>query len=313
MDISKARTSLTLVSLVLLLPWTLAACGEEKRAPVETSATAEAPPQATAPAQATVQPAGDQTSPTVAPARTAVTGTPVSYRAGDTELKGYLAFDPNIEGPRPGVLVVHEWWGHNDYVRARADQLAAMGYTALAVDMYGDGKTAAHPDDAAKFSKAVNDNLEGAIARFNAAKALLEAHPTTRAGDIAAIGYCFGGGVVLHMARIGLDLDVVASFHGMLAPLTDTAVGAVKGKVLVFHGAADRFVSQEVAAAFKTEMANAEADLTFVAYPDVKHGFSNPGATALGEQFGLPLLYDEGADQASWQALEQALAGAFPR
>ena len=121
-------------------------------------------------------------------------GEQVEYTADNITMNGYMAYDSNQEGPRPGILVVHEWWGHNDYARKRADMLAELGYSAFAVDMYGDGKTADHPDDAGKFSSEVVQNIEGAMARFNAALELLKNHPTTDPEKMAAIGYCFGGG-----------------------------------------------------------------------------------------------------------------------
>ena len=142
----------------------------------------------------------------------------LTYSADGLSMKGYLAYDDAQEGKRPGVLVVHEWWGHNDYARRRARMLAELGYVALAVDMYGEGKQANHPDDAGAFSGEVMNNLPAAKARFLAARDLLKAHERVQGEHIAAIGYCFGGGVVLHMARLGVDLDGVVSFHGRTTP-----------------------------------------------------------------------------------------------
>jgi dienelactone hydrolase len=235
----------------------------------------------------------------------------VSYSAGEVTLKGFLTYDAANPGPRPGVLVVHEWWGHNDYARQRARMLAELGYTALAVDMYGDGKTADHPDMAGKLSGEVFANIDEGVKRFEAARAFLASQPTTDPAHIAAIGYCFGGGVVLHMARIGMDLDLVASFHGMLGGPARAQPGGVKPALLVFNGEADPFIKPELVSAFKTEMQSAGAKLEFVSYPGALHGFTNPGATALGKQFGLPLAYDEAADKDSWQKLQTGLAAAF--
>ena len=234
------------------------------------------------------------------------------YTSGGTELHGYLAWDESREGPRPGVLVVHEWWGHNEYARSRAKQLAEMGYTALALDMYGNGDSADHPEGAGKLMQAAMADLDVAIARFEAARDLLEAHPTTDPEKTVAIGYCFGGGVVLHMARIGMDLDAVASFHGMLAPIEPAAPGAVKARVMVFHGEADPWLPPAVVDAFKQEMADAGADLRFFSYPGAKHAFTNPAATENGRKFGLPLEYDRAADLASWEAFSQGLAELYP-
>lgn len=239
-----------------------------------------------------------------------IRGEEVSYQAGGVTLKGYLAWNASQTGKRPGVLVVHEWWGHNEYTRERARQLAELGYTALAVDMYGDGKQAEHPADAQKFAGAVFSDLEGATARFRAAEELLKAHETSD-GRVAAIGYCFGGGVVLHMARFGLDLVAVASFHGSLGTTTPAEPGKVKAKIFVANGEADPMTTKEQIATFKKEMKDANVDLRYVDYPGAKHAFTNPGATALGEKFGLPLAYDANADAASWQALQSLLAEAF--
>jgi dienelactone hydrolase len=240
-------------------------------------------------------------------AQAAVVGEPVEYREGDTLMRGYLAYDDTVKGPRPGVLVVHEWWGHNDYARSRAEQLAALGYTALAVDMYGDGKQADHPKDAGKFAGELKKNMAVATARFEAAKSLLASHSSVRSDDISAIGYCLGGGIVLEMARRGVDLDLVASFHGSLPTEHPAKKGEVKAEVLVFNGADDPFVKAEQIAAFKAEMEAAGVNYAFTNYPGAKHSFTNPGADAFGQKFELPLAYDETADRKSWQALEQAL------
>jgi dienelactone hydrolase len=228
----------------------------------------------------------------------------VTYESGGVTFNGFLAYDAGIEGRRPGVLVVHEWWGLNDYARSRARMLAEMGYAALALDMYGDGKTADHPDDAAKFSSEVMASRESAEVRFRAALDLLKAQPQTDPERIAAIGYCFGGSVVLHMARVGEDLDGVVSFHGNLASMHTPEPGSMKAKVLVCHGAADSFIPQEQIDAFKSEMDAAGADYRFVAYEGAKHSFTNKDADSYAERFGLDLAYDENADRESWAAMK---------
>lgn len=228
----------------------------------------------------------------------------ISYRQGDTVMKGLLAYDRSIKGPRPGVLVVHEWWGHNAYARKRARMLAALGYTALAVDMYGDGKTASHPDDAGKFSQAVAGNMPLAKARFEAAMDTLKRQKTVDAENIAAIGYCFGGGIVLNMARQGVDVKGVVSFHGSLGTKTPVAPGVVKAKIRVFNGADDPFVKPEQITAFKQEMTNAGVDYQFVNYPGARHSFTNPQADSFGLKFKLPLAYNAEADQNSWQQMQ---------
>lgn len=228
----------------------------------------------------------------------------VDYSADGTTLKGYLAYDDSIKGKRPGVLVVHEWWGHNNYARKRADMLAKLGYTAFALDMYGDGKTAGHPKEAGSFAGAVRKNLPMATARFKAALNQLQSHASTDGGKIAAIGYCFGGAIVLEMARQGLDLKGVVSFHGSLGTSHPAKAGKVKAKVLVLNGGADPFTKAEVIKAFKKEMQAAGVNYKLVNYPGAKHAFTNPDATSLGKKFGLPLEYNKQADKKSWQAMQ---------
>ncbi len=241
--------------------------------------------------------------PTEEPTMPKVVGEEVSYSTDSTTMKGYISYDENMEGTRPGIIVVHEWWGHNEYTRDRAEMLAELGYTALAVDMYGDGKQAMHPEDAQKFSGAVFANLDEAKARFTQAIETLKNHPSVDAEKISAIGYCFGGSVVLSMANAGYDLDAVAAFHsGVQLPIQPDAE-TLSAKVLVANGAADPFISAESVEAFKTAMEAAGADYKYIAYDSAVHAFTNPGADELGEQFGLPLAYNEAADEASWQEL----------
>ena len=234
----------------------------------------------------------------------AVKSEDISYKEGKTVLKGYLAYDDAIKGKRPGVLVVHEWWGHNDYARKRARMLARLGYTALAVDMYGDGKTANHPEDAKKFSNAVGSNLPLAKARFLAALKVLQGHNTVATDKTAAIGYCFGGGMVLQMARQGIDLDGVVSFHGSVATKTPAQPGKVKAKILVFNGANDSFVSPQQIAAFNQEMSAAGVTYSFVNLGGAKHSFTNPEADEFARKFKMPIAYNKAADDKSWQGMQ---------
>ena len=239
-----------------------------------------------------------------APAAAKVVGKTVDYTAQGATLKGYYAYDDARPGKHPGVLVVHEWWGLNDYARKRARMLAELGYPALAVDMYGDGKTAMHPDDAGKFASETTKNFEVAKARFLAAQEFLARQPQVDGQRLAAIGYCFGGGVVLNMARQGADLKAVAVFHGSLAAVKPAQPGSVKARILVFNGADDKFVSPEAIAAFKKEMTEAKADFRFESLPGAIHGFSNPDATELGKKFNMPLRYDAAADKKSWAEMQ---------
>ena len=237
-------------------------------------------------------------------------GEEVSYSTDSTTMKGYLSYDKAFEGKRPGVLVVHEWWGHNDYTRERARMLAELGYTALAVDMYGDGKQAAHPEDAGKFSGMVMSNIEEAKARFNAALELLKSQSTVDSTQIAAIGYCFGGSVVLTMANAGEDLDAVAAFHsGVQLPIMPSK--DIKARILVCNGADDPFVSAESVAAFKEAMDESGAAYEYIAYEGAKHAFTSKDADSLGQKFNLPLAYQEKADKESWLELQDLLNETF--
>jgi dienelactone hydrolase len=234
-----------------------------------------------------------------------VSGHEVEYRVGDTVLKGYLADNPALKGKRPAVLVVHEWWGHNEYARKRAWMLAEQGYVALAVDMYGDGKTAQHPDEAGRFAGEVMKNKAVAEARFNAALDFIKQQPTVDTSRIAAIGYCFGGGVVLHMARKGADLKGVVSYHGFLSDDSPVKPGVVKARVLVFNGEADKMIPAEQVAAFKEEMTNAGVSFRYVGYPGVKHSFTNSDADSFAAKFKIPMAYDRKADKDSWTQTEK--------
>ncbi|HYA85728.1 MAG TPA: dienelactone hydrolase family protein [Nitrospirota bacterium] len=242
-----------------------------------------------------------------------VVGKNVEYMSNGVTLKGYLAYDSKIQGKAPGVLVVHEWWGLNDYVRKRARMLAELGYTALAVDMYGGGKQTMHPDDAGKFSSEVMKNFDTAKARFIAGEEFLKKQPTVDPARIAAIGYCLGGGVVLNMARQGADLKGVVSFHGMLAAIKPAEPGTIKAKILVLHGTDDKFTTPEQIEAFKKEMANANADYKFIAYPGAMHSFTNPEATAYGKKFNMPLAYNKQADDESWKEMKMFFEQIFKK
>jgi dienelactone hydrolase len=227
----------------------------------------------------------------------------VTYKVGQQSYTGYLAYDQS-RGPRPGVLIVHEWWGHDDYVRKRAEQLAALGYVALALDMYGGGKHAAHPDEAAKMAGEVKANFASAKERFMAALQLLKDHPATDSQHLAAIGYCFGGNIVLNMARAGADLDGVVSFHGTLEAIEGPAQqGQVKAGILVLNGADDVMVPQEQRQAFMEEMDKAGVDYEFINYPGARHAFTNPKADEYAKEFNLPLAYNAAADEQSWQKM----------
>ncbi|MBL0038436.1 MAG: dienelactone hydrolase family protein [Nitrosomonadales bacterium] len=241
----------------------------------------------------------------------AVQGKEVTYSANGTLLKGYIAYDDSIQGKRPGILVVHEWWGHNEYARKRARMLAERGFTALAIDMYGDGKPAHHPDDACKFASEVAKNTELAKARFDSAYSLISNEKTVDSNRIAAIGYCFGGSVVLHMARIGKPLKAVMSFHGSLGTEYPAVAGKVKARIASFTGEDDPMIPATQVAAFRQEMEKAGVTYKAVTYPGAKHSFTNPDADKYGQEFKLPLAYNAIADKASWDEGMAFLADAF--
>ncbi|MDP2226522.1 MAG: dienelactone hydrolase family protein [Moraxellaceae bacterium] len=239
------------------------------------------------------------------PANAAVQTREIDYKAADgSTLKGYFAYDDAVKKKRPGVLVVHEWWGLNDYARRRARELAALGYAALAVDMYGEGQTADNPKDAGHLMHSVIDNPETQRARSLAGLELLRQQPEVDPKRIAGIGYCFGGKMVLDMARQGMDLAGVVSFHGALATATRAEKGKIKARVLVLNGEADGFIPQTDIDALKQEMKTAGADFQFVSYPGAKHVFTNSDAARLAAEHGMDIAYDPAADKDSWQRMQ---------
>jgi len=226
----------------------------------------------------------------------------VEYKDGDVTLKGYLAYDDAGSAQRPGILVVHEWWGLNDYAKQRAQQLAALGYVAFAADMYGDGFTTTIVAEAAQNSGQFKDNRLAGRQRVRAALEILRQHPHVDGTRLAAIGYCFGGTTVLELARSGADLAGVVSFHGNVATPLPAKAGEIKAKVLVCHGAEDAFESPAEIVTFQKEMREAGADWQMIYYGGAVHGFTNPNAG----KAGIPgVAYDEKADRRSWQDMRQ--------
>jgi dienelactone hydrolase len=228
----------------------------------------------------------------------------VSYAAEGVTMNGYIAYDESSDKKRPGILVVPEWWGLTDYPKGRARQLAGLGYIALAVDMYGNGKTADNPDSASKMAMPFYQNPQMAKARFDAALATLKSFSQTDTANIAAIGYCFGGGQVLNMAKLGENLKGVVSFHGSLAGVPADK-NLLKAKVLVCHGADDQFVKQDEVKRFKQQMDSIGADYSLKIFPGATHAFTNPEATALGKKFNMPIAYNAAADTASWKDMQE--------
>jgi dienelactone hydrolase len=223
----------------------------------------------------------------------------IEYRQGDTTLQGFLAWDDAAKGKRPGVLVVHEWWGHNEHARHQARRLAEAGYVGLALDMFGKGKVTTHPEDAKAFIAEATKDAGTLTARFDAALALLKEQPQVNPKKVGVAGYCFGGTVALEMARAGKPLDAVATFHAGLAPQGEPArKGKVKPRILVQTGGADPMVPPEQVAAFEEEMKKAGVQAKVIVYPDAKHGFTNPDAGKVGM---AALDYDPEADRRSWE------------
>jgi dienelactone hydrolase len=235
------------------------------------------------------------------PTSAAVQTETVEYEVNGTTFTGYMAYDDEADGKRPGVLVVHEWWGHNEFAREQAERLAAEGYTAFALDMYGSGKLAEHPEDAQQFMQEASSNMAQVKARFMAAKTLLQQHDSVDSSKIAAQGYCFGGAVVLNMARLGVDLDAVVSFHGSLASPIKAEAGKVQPRIHVYTGGADKMVPSDQVSGLVKEMQDAKADLTLVNFPGVLHSFTNPGADKVAEEFNMPIAYNEDAANRSWE------------
>src|ERR1700736_6462683 len=236
----------------------------------------------------------------VANANAAIKEEAVTYSDGQTTMKGFVVYDDAIQGKRPGIIMVHEWWGITQHIHNEAHKFAQQGYTAFIADMYGDAKTADNPKDAGALSGGVMKNPAAMESRFKAAQATLAKHATVNPQRIGAVGYCFGGAVVLNMARTGDDLVAVAGFHASLGLNTPApAPGTVKAKILILNGADDPFVKREQYDTLKKDLDAAKADYRIIEYPGAVHAFTNPEATELGKKFNLPLRYDAKADQES--------------
>lgn len=234
---------------------------------------------------------------------TSVVGEEVSYSAGDLTMNGYIAYDENMQGERPGILVVHEWWGHDEHARNSAEKLAELGYVALAVDMYGNGRMADHPEDAMQFSGEVMGNFDEAQMRFQAAIETLQNHSMVNTDQIGAIGYCFGGSVILAMTHAGVDLDGVVAFHaGLQLPVMPEE--KVDTEILILNGADDPMVSNEDIENLTSMYDDLDISYNFVNYEGATHAYTNPAADSLGQEFGLPLAYDAEADEQSWERMK---------
>jgi len=237
---------------------------------------------------------------------------PVTYRSDTATLNGFIVYDANAKDKQPVVLIVHEWWGIGDYVKSRARQLANMGYVAFAVDMYGNAKQGNDPKEAGALADPFYTNMQLVKSRFDAALSKVKEYKTADTSRIAAIGYCFGGTMVLNNAKMGAPLVGVVSFHGDLrGPVPNKDL--LKAKILVCHGEADGFVPPAQVTTFRKQMDSIGADYTFKTYPNATHAFTNPGATEAGKKFNLPITYNGAADTASWRDMEAFFSRIFQK
>jgi dienelactone hydrolase len=224
----------------------------------------------------------------------------VNYNVGGTECIGHLAWDDAVSGKRPGVLVVHEWWGLNDFARGRANELAKLGYVAFACDMFGGGKLAQRPDEAGQLIKQLTENFPEWQKRANASLEVLKQQPSCDVSRLAAIGYCFGGSTALVLACSGADLGAVVTFHASLAAPSAEQARAIKPSIVICHGALDSFTPEETIAKFRKALDDAHVDYEIDYYAGAKHGFAVPEA----DKRGMPSLgYNKKADERSWKRM----------
>ena len=231
----------------------------------------------------------------------AVESKTLEYEHGGTKFVGYLAYDTAIKEKRPGVLVVHEWWGLDDYAKRRATQLAELGYVAFCPDMYGGGKVVEHPKEAGKMATMVRMNVKDWQERAAAGLKVLTSQEQVDGTRLAAIGYCFGGSTCLQLAYTGADLKAVVTFHAALPTPTAEQAKAIKAKIVVCHGADDKFIPQKAIDDFKAALDAAKVDYRFESYPGVVHSFTVKEADAKKID---GMKYDEAADKKSWQAMQ---------
>ena len=226
---------------------------------------------------------------------------PIPYQYGEGELEGILAWDDALPGKRPGILVVHEWWGLNEYARERAEQLAALGYVAFAVDMYGKGKVTDHGQQASQWAQEVTTNLSLWYGRALEGLKVLEAHPQVEPKNLAAIGYCFGGATVMQLVYGGAPVKGVVSFHGSLPFPQDPQAIKSGAKILIAHGGADPFLTPEHIQQFQSALDQSGLDWEMVTYGGAQHGFTNPSANRYGVK---GVQYQEQADYRSWKHMQ---------
>jgi dienelactone hydrolase len=223
----------------------------------------------------------------------------ITYADGETKLRGYFAWDDAVKGKRPAVLVIHEWWGPNDYARKRARDLAELGYLAFALDMYGGDKTTTEPAKAREWSGVIYKDPALAVRRLKLGLEQLRGHALADPARVAAIGYCFGGTMALRLAFSGAKVAGVVSFHGSL--IAPAEADAIRAKILVCHGADDPMVPDAKVTAFAEAMRKTKADWQLIAYGGAVHAFTNPGADKVGIR---GVAYHAAADRRSWSHMK---------
>lgn len=254
------------------------------------------------PSKTTIQMQDSADSSQTVPGPVSVKEEAISYQAGDQTMKSYIAFDESKQGPRPIVLILPEWWGLTEYPRMRARMLAEMGYLAVAVDMYGDGKLANNPEEAGQAAMPFYQDPKLAKERIDLALAKAKTYTQADSTRTVAIGYCFGGSMALNYGKMGAPVLGVVSFHGTLDGVPPKK--GTKSEFLICHGGADNFVPQQQIDAFKKSMDSAGLAYTFKVYEGATHAFTNPNATEKGKEHNMPIRYDQAADSASWNDMK---------
>jgi dienelactone hydrolase len=232
----------------------------------------------------------------------------VTYKVGEKTYKGFLAYDDAVKTKRPGILVVHEFWGLDDYAKKRAEQLAGLGYVAFAADMYGDGKVTEHPKEAGKMAAEARMNQQEWLARANAGLKVLREHPLVDGKKLGAIGYCFGGSTALTLANSGSDIAVAVSFHGALPIPEEADAKKIKTRILICHGAADAFIKEDTIQKMRGIYDKNGVDYQMIYFGGAVHSFTVPGADKKGID---GIRYDANADRRSWAAMQALFNEAF--
>jgi dienelactone hydrolase len=236
----------------------------------------------------------------------------LTYTINGVTYKSFIAFDDNIKGKRPAVLVVPEWWGLNDYVKMRVRKLAELGYIAMAADVFGEGKIAANPTEAQQYTGPFYKDPTLAKSLLDVALTKLKGYSQTDVNNLAAIGYCFGGYMALNFAKQGADLKGVVSFHGGMGGVpVDKKL--MKAKVLVCHGGSDKFVSMKDVDKFSHQLDSIGISNTVKVYANATHAFTNPDATATGKKFNMPIEYNAQADKDSWNDMNMFFGKIFKK